>query len=59
MKSAPCRGCGKRAVGCHAGCGEYLEWRKAYERQKAENHVERPEMSRQKELYIWREMKRR
>lgn len=22
----PCRGCKDRAAGCHAACGQYLEW---------------------------------
>lgn len=25
MKTAPCKGCEKRQVGCHATCEDYLE----------------------------------
>ena len=28
-KSSPCMGCEKRKPGCHAGCAEYKEYRKA------------------------------
>lgn len=26
MKTAPCKGCEKRQVGCHATCEDYLEF---------------------------------
>lgn len=33
---APCRGCEKREVGCHAICEGYLTYRKLKDEQKAE-----------------------
>ncbi len=27
MKMGPCKDCTDRAVGCHAKCSRYLEWR--------------------------------
>lgn len=27
MKSAPCKDCNRRGPGCHASCGDYLEWK--------------------------------
>lgn len=28
MKNAPCKDCKDRAVGCHAICKKYIEWKK-------------------------------
>ena len=28
MRTAPCKGCSKRHLGCHANCEEYLDFRK-------------------------------
>lgn len=30
--SAPCKGCEKRMVGCHANCEEYIQFREEHER---------------------------
>lgn len=26
VPKCPCRGCGKREIGCHGKCGEYADW---------------------------------
>lgn len=33
---APCKGCDKREVGCHAACEEYIAFRKAKDKLNAE-----------------------
>lgn len=33
---APCKGCDKREVGCHAVCEEYIAFRKAKDKLNAE-----------------------
>lgn len=33
---APCKGCDKREVGCHAVCKEYIAFRKAKDKLNAE-----------------------
>ena len=55
-KKCPCKDCEKRLIGCHTFCPDYKDWRKAYERQLKENHVESAPLSRQMLKYVWRNM---
>ena len=32
MKTAPCKACDKRELGCHAGCGAYKEFKAELEK---------------------------
>lgn len=34
MKIAPCKGCGKRQLGCHSKCEPFAEWRAELEKMK-------------------------
>lgn len=34
IQECGCRNCKKRQIGCHATCQDYIEWRKAYDRER-------------------------
>jgi len=36
MKISPCKDCGKRAIGCHAKCQDYIGWKA-----EQQTHMER------------------
>lgn len=36
MEKAPCKNCKERKVGCHSICSKYIEWKKEFEKLKAE-----------------------
>ena len=41
MKSCPCRYCEERTMFCHSSCVDYIEWKKEYEKEKADRVKER------------------
>ena len=41
MKLCPCRYCEKRTMFCHSSCADYIEWKKEYEKEKADYVKER------------------
>ena len=41
MIDAPCKGCDKRFVGCHASCSKYIEYAKYHEEQRQKRRKRR------------------
>jgi hypothetical protein len=56
IMKAPCKGCEKRLIGCHALCPEFREFRKKLEEQKTRETEELPILSEQKKKYLFRRM---
>ena len=44
MKSCPCRYCEERTMVCHSNCVDYIEWKKEYEKAKADYVKERKQI---------------
>ena len=55
-KKCPCRTCDQRRTGCHGDCEGYKEWRKDYDKNKAENTQPAHELSQSMKRHIWRRM---
>lgn len=36
MRDGPCYQCERRHAGCHAECGQYLDWRREWDANRAE-----------------------
>ena len=44
MKSCPCRYCEERTMFCHSSCVDYVDWKKDYEKAKADYVNERKQI---------------
>lgn len=40
LKICPCKGCDSRTAVCHGKCKEYTEWRKEYDKMRAQMAAE-------------------
>ena len=60
MRSAPCKDCDRRHIGCHSMCNAFKDWKKEVAQvaaEKAKADAATPALSRKMQRFIWKGMR--